>query len=292
MNHNLGQTPQSGGPAAAPNQAAIPAPGTPGQVAPPASATFAPQAAAASQVPTAAQTPSPTPAGQAAPSAASAGQPAASQANQAPAAAPTGAAAPSTLGNVPAAPGAPAVPGSAAAPVGQYSRQKPPLLGTGLQRDILTLLIKIGGIVGAVAIIFFFVFGVLQYDSPQMYPAVRAGDLVMYSRLNQSYVAQDLVVLTFQGETQVRRVVAIAGNVVDVTEDGLLIDGALQQEPNIFTETHRYQTEITFPLTVPEGHVFVLGDHREGSTDSRTYGPVRADDTLGKVSGIFRRRGF
>jgi len=172
-------------------------------------------------------------------------------------------------------------------------KKKPPLLGTGLQRDILSLLIKIGVIAGIVVALFTFIFGVIQYDSPSMSPTVNSGDLILFSQFERrGYIAQDLVVVRYQGETQVRRVVATAGNTVDIVEGRLIIDGATQQEENIFTITNRYESEIDFPLTVPEGHIFVLGDHREGSTDSRIYGTVPEEDTLGKVTGLFRRRGF
>jgi len=177
-------------------------------------------------------------------------------------------------------------------PPSYYARQKPSILGTGLQRDISMLFVKVGIIVAVVVALFMFIFGLVQYDSPAMSPAVNSGDLIMYSRFDKRYVAQDLVVLSFRGETQVRRVIATAGNTVDITAEGLLIDGARQQEANIFAETLRYESEITFPLVVPEGHVFVLGDNREGASDSRVYGPVKADDTLGKVTAMFRRRGF
>jgi len=169
---------------------------------------------------------------------------------------------------------------------------KPPLLGTGLQRDILALLIKIGVIAGIVVALFTFIFGVFQYTSPAMDPHIKSGDLIMYSRFDTAYVAQDLIVLSYRGEMQVRRVVAVEGNTVDFDDGGLIVNGARQQEAGIFTATNRYESDIDFPLTVPTGHVFVLGDHREGATDSRIYGPVDVEDTLGKVTSVFRRRGL
>lgn len=173
----------------------------------------------------------------------------------------------------------------------QY-RTKPPLLGTGLQRDILSLLIKLGIIVGIVVGLFTIVFGVFQYTSAAMVPAVNSGDLIMYSRFDKDYAAQDLIVLSIQGERQVRRVVAVAGDRVDFYDGRLLVNEAPQLEPHIYTRTERYESQVVFPLTVPQGQVFVLGDHREGATDSRIYGTVPVEDTVGKVISLYRRRGF
>jgi signal peptidase I len=85
-------------------------------------------------------------------------------------------------------------------------------------------------------------------------------------------------------------VVATAGDVVDINEDGLVINGALQQEPRIHEATERYEEGVIFPLTVPEGHVFVLAASRTDATDSRIYGPVEIEDTLGKVMTVIRQR--
>jgi len=82
-------------------------------------------------------------------------------------------------------------------PVAPYSyNARPSLLGTGLQRDILSLLIKVAVIAGIVAALFTFIFGVFQTTSPSMAPAVNSGDLILYSRFDRQYAAQDLVVVS------------------------------------------------------------------------------------------------
>ncbi|MCL2031426.1 MAG: signal peptidase I, partial [Oscillospiraceae bacterium] len=124
-----------------------------------------------------------------------------------------------------------------------------------------------------------------------MAPAVKDGDLVLFYRYTGSgYLPRDTVALDILGRRQVRRVIAVAGDTVDITENGLIINNALQQEPDIYQRTERYAEGIRFPLTVPEGHVFLLGDSRAGAEDSRIYGCVRIEDTLGKVMAIIRRR--
>jgi len=159
-----------------------------------------------------------------------------------------------------------------------------------LLRRIPPLLLKIAVITGTVSLLFTFMFGLLYTRDPSMTPAIKDGDLVMFYRLDKKYIAQDIVVFDFEDERQMRRVIATAGNVVDITEEGLLIDGALQQEPKIYTPTHRFDTGVDFPLTLKEGQIFVLADNRENAADSRVYGAVDIENTSGKVMTVLRRR--
>jgi signal peptidase I len=69
-----------------------------------------------------------------------------------------------------------------------------------------------------------------------------------------------------------------------------MFNGALQKEPEIYQHTERYAGGVEFPLTVPGGRVFVLGDGRAGAADSRIYDCVRIGDTYGKVIAVVRRR--
>ncbi|MDR2610903.1 MAG: S26 family signal peptidase, partial [Clostridiales Family XIII bacterium] len=81
-----------------------------------------------------------------------------------------------------------------------------------------------------------------------------------------------------------------AGDTVDITEEGLVINGALQPERTIYEETRRYADGAPLPVTLGDDTVFVLGDARENATDSRVYGAIDTDDTLGTAIAIIRRR--
>ena len=162
---------------------------------------------------------------------------------------------------------------------------------TPVWKELLMLLLKVVLIIVAFVLLFTFLFGIIRYQEPSMSPAIKDGDLVVYYRYTQAgYLRQDAIVLEYSGMEQVRRVVATAGDTIDITEDGLLINGALQQELDIYRKTERYTEGVDFPLTVPEGHVFVLADNRTGATDSRIYGCVKIEHTKGKVMTIIRRR--
>jgi len=157
-------------------------------------------------------------------------------------------------------------------------------------KELAALAIKIMVIALVSVLIFTFLYGFHQNTDPDMRPMVQTGDLVLFYRLNRDYSIGDLLLLDFQGERQVRRVVARAGDTVDFADGELIINGSVQQESSIFQQTWRYETGVSFPLTVGDGQVFVLGDAREGATDSRLYGPVNKDDTLGTVITVIRRR--
>lgn len=163
--------------------------------------------------------------------------------------------------------------------------QEPSLL-----KDFLLLLLKIGAILLAFALAFTFLYGLHRTPDDAMAPAMREGDVIVYYRLNKYYTIGDALLLEVDGKQQVRRVVATAGDTVDITEDGLFVNGARQNEPNIYHDTQRYAEGIEFPITLHEDQVFVLGDERENSTDSRIYGAVNVEDTFGKVIASFRRR--
>ena len=159
-------------------------------------------------------------------------------------------------------------------------------------KDVTTLLLKVVAIIAASALLLVTVFGIHREADTSMAPAIKDGDLVIYYRLDTTYALLDTVVLDFEGKRQVRRVVATEGDTVDITEDGLIVNGAAQQERHIFEDTTQFEGGVSLPLTLGKGEIFVLGDARESATDSRLYGVVKTADTHGKVMGILRRRGI
>lgn len=147
-----------------------------------------------------------------------------------------------------------------------------------------------------VAIVFFvllnYVFGISRNQSLNMQPALQDGDLLFYFRIVNNYDADEIIVIHYQGKQMPERVIAVAGDTVDIDKDGLTVNGALVQEAKVYTETYQFEEGVTFPLTVPQGQVFVLGDNRPQATDSRIFGCISIDDIDGKLIGLFRRRNF
>ena len=81
------------------------------------------------------------------------------------------------------------------------------------------------------------------------------------------------------GEPLIKRVVAVPGQTVQIKEGRVFVDGKLYDEPYLDQETWG-----TAPLQlVPEEHIFVLGDNRRASNDSRVFGMVPYDDIIGRA---------
>ena len=158
--------------------------------------------------------------------------------------------------------------------------------------DLMFLLSKTAIFVLLIAVMFLVIFGVHRCNDNMMSPAFKYGDLAFYYRLNNSYRPSDTVVLEKDGEKQIRRIIAAEGDTVELTENGLIINGYLQQEPEICTETLPYTEGITFPITLNSKEYFVLGDNRTNAKDSRIYGTVKESEIKGLVITLLRRRGI
>lgn len=161
-----------------------------------------------------------------------------------------------------------------------------------LKEDILFLVLKLLIFLVLIAVMIFFVFGIYRCSDNMMSPAFKDGDLAIYYRLQKEVHPSDTVIIEKDGETQIRRIIAKPGDSVEITADGLKINGYLQQETGIYTETLPYTEGISFPITLEENEYFVLGDNRSGAKDSRIYGAVKKDEIKGTVITLLRHRGF
>lgn len=135
------------------------------------------------------------------------------------------------------------------------------------------------------------VFCITQAVGNGMFPAVKDGDLMIVFRLQQNYVADDVILYEADGETRVGRIVAKAMDSVTIDDSGTLIVNGTVQSGEIMYPTYK-KTDFEYPLAITEGQVFVLGDYRTKCEDSRDFGPISLDDVKGKVITILRRRGL
>lgn len=162
------------------------------------------------------------------------------------------------------------------------------------QRFVLHLLVFLG----VLWLLFFVFIGLMHMPGTDMYPRLDNGDLIMFYRLDKTPKAQDIIVLkkeepdSAKEQIYVCRVVAVAGDTVEITKDEqLIINGNVMIENNIFTPTPLAEGKgfPEYPLTLGEGECFVLADDRKNGVDSRYFGPVEKDEIVGTVITFIRR---
>lgn len=137
----------------------------------------------------------------------------------------------------------------------------------------------------AVYVIFQYVIGIAFVSGSSMEPTLKDREMVIFYRLDQTYQRDDLVILRMPGDVEyIKRIVAEPGETVELSEEGkLLVNGKEQALETVQGETRALSEEITYPYTVPEGSYFVLGDNRENSKDSRSFGAVKQGQIAGRV---------
>ena len=122
-----------------------------------------------------------------------------------------------------------------------------------------------------------------------MYPTLEDGDRLVLASTVFQYKQGDIVVIHRSGkEPLIKRVIAVEGDTLDIDfERGMVtVNGEVLNEPYIAEPTHlEYNDGPVFPFTVPEGKVFVMGDNRNNSLDSRSgaVGLIDQNDILGTM---------
>ena len=161
-----------------------------------------------------------------------------------------------------------------------------------IKAEALAILVKIIVLVLIFWVLLFGAFGVYRIDDYAMSPSCKDGDIIFFDRTKKDYQAGDLVVFSKEGETQIRRIVAVPGEQVEVTQEGLIVDGYLQSEREITTETLPFENDVSYPVQLGAQEYFVLADKRDSAIDSRWYGTINKEEIHGSVILLFRRRGF
>lgn len=126
-------------------------------------------------------------------------------------------------------------------------------------------------------------------DGPSMQPNLYYGERVMIEKITYRFFhgprRGDIVVVDMPDspEPLIKRVVALAGETIEIRGGQVTIDGEPIEEPWVeYTAAQDYP-----PTTVPPLHVFIIGDNRPNSRDSRTFGPVHVDQVEGRALFIY-----
>jgi signal peptidase I len=156
-----------------------------------------------------------------------------------------------------------------------------------------------------------FVAQAYKIPGDSMFPTLMGGDLVLVNKLSYgirsplsgNYIVKwkrlqhgDIVVFVYPEDRSkdfIKRVIAVAGDLVEINGKRVLIDGQLTHDPHAYfgdNDSRRKAVKTGGhygPTRVPEGRLFVLGDNRDRSSDSRSWGFVNLNDVKGTAYVIY-----
>lgn len=127
-------------------------------------------------------------------------------------------------------------------------------------------------------------FPVVRIKGSSMTPGLYDGNVVVCLK-NASFEVGDNIAFSYENRTLVRRVIARSGDRVNIDENGYVyVNKKKQNEPYVQEHTMG-RCDLTFPYEVPAGTVFVMGDNRRVSVDSRSssLGCIPEDQIIGRV---------
>jgi len=140
-------------------------------------------------------------------------------------------------------------------------------------------------------------FLICQNSGQDMFPAMKDGDLCVIFRtglmklVGENFSAGDIVAYRIEGKRHFGRVVAIPGDTLQIDTRGSVTVNGVTESAEILYPTYT-RGDLLNIVYVQDGNVYVLGDYRTQTTDSRDYGPIPDAQVEGKVLSILRRRGL
>ena len=146
----------------------------------------------------------------------------------------------------------------------------------------------IAAVAAILVVLFGFVFPIVTVEGSSMAPTLEQGDRLLISGMFYTPADGDVIVTTDNNTLKkqlVKRVIATAGQTVEIQEDGtVLVDGTAIDE-SYLAEPNALAGDMTSPVTVGDGEVFVMGDNRAHSLDSRdgAVGLIETSEIRGKV---------
>ena len=154
------------------------------------------------------------------------------------------------------------------------------------QRRVLLNTVGILIVVAAISVLTATLFlPVLQVSGTSMEPTLEDGEILILEKTSE-FETGELIGFYYQNKILLKRVIGDAGDYIDIDKDGnVFVNGTELDEPYV-SEKALGECDIELPYQVPDGKVFVMGDHRSTSIDSRSsaIGCVSKEQMAGKVA--------
>ncbi len=170
--------------------------------------------------------------------------------------------------------------------------------GSGILRTLVKLALMVALVLGLSWALRTFVFQAYEIPSSSMEETIMTGDMVFSEKV--SYYVRDVEqgdIVTFHdpevsGRILIKRVIATGGQTVNLVDGQVVVDGVALDEPYTNGEpsyplTSASDADVTYPYTVPEGYLWVMGDNRTNSQDSRYFGAVAESSVTGHAVWIY-----
>ena len=167
-------------------------------------------------------------------------------------------------------------------------------------RDVYETVSSLVSALLVVVLVFTFLVRLMGVSGPSMIPTLQDGDrlLVVNSLLCGDYQVGDIVIArkeTFDSKPIVKRVIATAGQTVELVDGVVYVDGEPLDEPYtdgkpshpLPTHSSQLSSDIAYPYVVPEGCIWVMGDNRTNSQDSRYFGAIPVSSVTSKALFVF-----
>ncbi len=138
-----------------------------------------------------------------------------------------------------------------------------------------------------------FVVQAFKIPSSSMVPTLLVGDHLLVNKFIYRFrgpARGDIVVFKFPNDRKtdfIKRIVALGGDTIEMNGRTVLVNKKPLPEPYAFYEHERSKDASFGPVVIPAGTVFVMGDNRDNSYDSRWWGPVDRRDIVGKALFIY-----
>ena len=165
----------------------------------------------------------------------------------------------------------------------------------GLVLEVYEWLEAVAFALSIVVLLFTFLFRVVSVSGPSMNPTLFSGDRIVLNSLFYTPQNGDIVVITqpnsHDNDPLIKRVIAVEGQTisVDADTDTVTVDGVKINEPYLLDQDIlRSGESYQYPLTIPKGKVFVMGDNRNDSFDSRDPGLGMVEEKYIMGKAIFR----
>lgn len=174
--------------------------------------------------------------------------------------------------------------------VENYAEEKPAAKKMGWLKELYEWTQAIAIAIVVALIINQFLFAIVQVEGDSMLPTLVNKQRLIVTKFLYKPEQHDIVIVKSEalGKHIVKRVIAVPGQKIDINAatGDVYVDGVALNEPYIKEKINpmRVGTKYDYPIVVPEDTVFVMGDNRNNSQDSRSIGVVKFDEIVGKAS--------